>query len=146
MIVRLKGFTISAVSPTFAGFNSMIVRLKERSKYCYVDIDVTFQFYDSPIKSPTPPAWSFFLYGFQFYDSPIKSSIEKLVKLSKERFQFYDSPIKSVRLRTPKRPRRVFQFYDSPIKRDGTFQFSVFHSCFNSMIVRLKVSTFRAKG
>ena len=33
-----------------------------------------FQFYDSPIKSPTHPARSFFSVWFQFYDSPIKSS------------------------------------------------------------------------
>ena len=60
------------------GFNSMIVRLKEKG-FVKVEVLDEFQFYDSPIKS--------YWYGngkrmdglFQFYDSPIKSKFSLAV-------------------------------------------------------------------
>ena len=80
-------------------------------------IRLSFQFYDSPIKSFYFKSHPYTSRTFQFYDSPIKSnfSIERLIELSK--FQFYDSPIKS---------------------RGFAKAFPLFFS-FNSMIVRLKV-------
>ena len=123
-----------------------------------------FQFYDSPIKSYNEGSITFSAYSkFQFYDSPIKSFLffiilseimgfnSMIVRLkvywvqprtiTNEVFQFYDSPIKRLAgVLYPILDRR-FQFYDSPIKRTVcATQLSIRTMCFNSMIVRLKVS------
>ena len=74
----------------------MIVRLKGPYRVGGGWDDFSFQFYDSPIKSPR--IWNVRIGadGFQFYDSPIKSFlyVAALILLFRS-FQFYDSPIKS---------------------------------------------------
>ena len=51
MIVRLKAHAKPPVQGRWWRFNSMIVRLKEYESAFVADMDRTFQFYDSPIKS-----------------------------------------------------------------------------------------------
>ena len=51
MIVRLKVTLVINEDDFYNGFNSMIVRLKESQQKLWGLIQ-TFQFYDSPIKSP----------------------------------------------------------------------------------------------
>ena len=83
---------------------------------------MTFQFYDSPIKSRALPPRRGEVLWFQFYDSPIKS---KALILCSARFS-------------------VFQFYDSPIKSVPTISIiATAGVSFNSMIVRLKANYMR---
>ena len=142
MIVRLKVFFNIYCALNSRGFNSMIVRLKDRPRHWRGGSHNSFQFYDSPIKSLFSRSLSSCFFRFQFYDSPIKRRRESVFRARIYRaFQFYDSPIK--------RKQKVcyfinfffmFQFYDSPIK---SFLFIFlppsFTISFNSMIVRLKV-------
>ena len=66
---------------------------------------------------PSPTALS-----FQFYDSPIKSQFWERLSHDAEMFQFYDSPIKSPRTFFYDNYIFVFQFYDSPIKSTSIVQ------------------------
>ena len=56
------------------GFNSMIVRLKDE-RPVVAGVSISFQFYDSPIKSLWRAYTDRRLTEFQFYDSPIKRSL-----------------------------------------------------------------------
>ena len=50
MIVRLKALVPLQYAADDRGFNSMIVRLKDRTDIFSYDPGSAFQFYDSPIK------------------------------------------------------------------------------------------------
>ena len=158
MIVRLKDVSTCTAHAGRKGFNSMIVRLKER-QLPFVSLHTWFQFYDSPIKSKTlqhPRASDLrfnsmivrlkelrnhattFTKKFQFYDSPIKSERSTLYCAFEAGFQFYDSPIKSVTCGINSYAKSTFQFYDSPIKSTLIGVVVAKVRSFNSMIVRLK--------
>ena len=71
MIVRLKDAYVRDNCAKKTGFNSMIVRLKEKKKMDAIKITM-FQFYDSPIKRGRDVFLANMAIVFQFYDSPIK--------------------------------------------------------------------------
>ena len=96
MIVRLKAPFTGVKPAAYGRFNSMIVRLKEKYYIDVFEVDITFQFYDSPIKRYTRCRGQRNQKWFQFYDSPIKRRLNRTIVAVHRGFQFYDSPIKSI--------------------------------------------------
>ena len=94
----------------------MIVRLKARFERAAKRGIITFQFYDSPIKSARRAEKRMVMSSFQFYDSPIKRTFDLVAPYNERGF---NSMI--VRLKAKK-----------------NIDLKAYIKGFNSMIVRLK--------
>ena len=117
----------------------MIVRLKDNIPGTYKSLR-PFQFYDSPIKSahtkpPTQGRW------WRFNSMIVRLKAIRLCFTMRRRIGFNSMIVRlKARLRGSAQGSFFkFQFYDSPIKRPSSSRKVSINSCFNSMIVRLKV-------
>ena len=140
-MVRLKASDFVYNDTQYKSFNSIVVRLKARAG----DISTWWKRrFNSIVVRLKEGRWIWWVPvdgSFQFHSGSIKSSSQRQSTRSLALFQFHSGSIKSVSFPILSSRHGLFQFHSGSIKRAGHTRRDAAGRGFNSIVVRLKVST-----